>query len=218
MLNSRVTAVHLCSTAIVTRLTEHHDVIKSLLRGAPRPGLALDPASPRAGPGTSYWTIYHSFETILEWKLSTDWNPWLQLSMQIHCFKKHSIWYELYFIKWLIAEGSSGSNWWARVKRVRSQENTYLRKSFFYSGHLRGVSRLDGAWGKKYVSSKVARRPWAPRTFLEFAIKTGYVLWFLKKIFLCLKIFRRLWKFLNSSEIVHYWTTDCIEQTRIKIK
>jgi len=26
------------------------------------------------------------------------------------------------------------------------------------------------------VAIKVARRPWAPRTFLEFAIKTGYAL------------------------------------------
>jgi len=35
----------MCSTTIVTRLTEHDDVIKSLLRGAPRLGLALGPAS-----------------------------------------------------------------------------------------------------------------------------------------------------------------------------
>jgi len=42
--------VYLRSTTIVTRLTEHDDVIKSLLRGAPRPGLALGPAS--AGAGT----------------------------------------------------------------------------------------------------------------------------------------------------------------------
>jgi len=31
-------------------LTEHDAVVKSLLRGAPRPGLALGPASARAGP------------------------------------------------------------------------------------------------------------------------------------------------------------------------
>jgi len=30
--------------------------------------------------------------------------------MQIHRFKKHSICYELYFEKYLFAEGSSGSN------------------------------------------------------------------------------------------------------------
>jgi len=38
------------STTIVTRLTEHDDVIKSLLRGAPRLDLALGPAFARAGP------------------------------------------------------------------------------------------------------------------------------------------------------------------------
>jgi len=38
------------STTIVTRLTEHDDVIKSLFRGAPRLGLALGPESARAGP------------------------------------------------------------------------------------------------------------------------------------------------------------------------
>jgi len=35
---------------MVTRLTEHDDVTKSLLRGAPRLGLGLGPASARAGP------------------------------------------------------------------------------------------------------------------------------------------------------------------------
>jgi len=35
---------------IVTRLTEHDDITKSLLRGVPRLGLALDPASARAVP------------------------------------------------------------------------------------------------------------------------------------------------------------------------
>ena len=39
------------STTIVTRLTVHDDVMKSLLRGAPRLGLALGPASARAVPG-----------------------------------------------------------------------------------------------------------------------------------------------------------------------
>jgi len=37
------------STTIVTRLTEHDDVMKALLKGAPRLGLALGPAA-RAGP------------------------------------------------------------------------------------------------------------------------------------------------------------------------
>jgi len=34
----------------IARLTEHDDVMKPLLRGAPRLGLALGPAPARAGP------------------------------------------------------------------------------------------------------------------------------------------------------------------------
>jgi len=45
------------SNTIVTRLTEHDDVNKSLLRGAPRPGLALGPAPARAGPAYSVSTL-----------------------------------------------------------------------------------------------------------------------------------------------------------------
>jgi len=41
---------YLRSTTIVARLPEHDDVIISLLRGPPRPGLAMGPASSRAGP------------------------------------------------------------------------------------------------------------------------------------------------------------------------
>jgi len=44
---------------IVERLTEHDDVITKLLRGAPRLGLALGPASVTAGPdsiGSSHTT------------------------------------------------------------------------------------------------------------------------------------------------------------------
>jgi len=51
VLNCRVSALHLRSTAIVTWLTEHDDVIQSLHRVAPRPGLALGPAPDRADPG-----------------------------------------------------------------------------------------------------------------------------------------------------------------------
>jgi len=52
VLNSRVSisTLYLRSTMIVTRLAEHDDVIKSLLRGAPRPGLASGPAPAGASP------------------------------------------------------------------------------------------------------------------------------------------------------------------------
>jgi len=58
VLNSRDNALLCIST--VTRLTEHDDVIKSLLRGAPRLGLALGPAprcciGPRTCKGRPWW-------------------------------------------------------------------------------------------------------------------------------------------------------------------
>jgi len=49
----------------------------------------------------------------------------VQCSIQIHCLKNHSVWYELCFKKYLIAYDSSGSNGWARVKRERSRENAH---------------------------------------------------------------------------------------------
>jgi len=62
LLNSCGKALYLRSTMILTRLTEHDDVIKSLLRGAPRLGLALGPAPARAGPGyrqpIDRWSIF----------------------------------------------------------------------------------------------------------------------------------------------------------------
>ena len=47
-------------------------------------------------------------------------------TMQIYWVKKHSIWYELYFVKNLIAEGSSDSAGWARVNlRVAFWAHSY---------------------------------------------------------------------------------------------
>jgi len=53
---------------------------------------------------------------------------------------------------------------------------------------------------KFFWADKVARRPWAPRTSLEFPIKTGYVLdpW---KTFFCPEYFPASF---NSCGIVHY--------------
>jgi len=54
----------------------------------------------------SCWEIYRLFEII-----TVRWiGPQIQCSIQIHCFKQHSVRYELYFKKYLIVEGSSGSN------------------------------------------------------------------------------------------------------------
>ena len=62
---------------------------------------------------------------------------------------------------------------------------------------------------------KVVRRPWAPRNFLEFAVKNGYDLdpW---KTFCCPWVFRGgLW---TGVDVFFYWTIDCIKHSRVKIK
>jgi len=46
-------------------LTEHDDVIKSLLRGVPRLGLALGPATARAGPGNNLFSAFVKSGTII---------------------------------------------------------------------------------------------------------------------------------------------------------
>jgi len=60
----------------------------------------------------------------------------IQCSMQTHCFKNtfNLIWIKLK--KYLIAEGSSGSNGWARVKSERTySREPLLRTIFFDSRH-----------------------------------------------------------------------------------
>jgi len=47
--------------------------------------------------GPSCWTIYRSFEIILEMGAVHWIGLQILCSVQIHCFKKHSVWYELYF-------------------------------------------------------------------------------------------------------------------------
>jgi len=42
---------------VVSRLTEHDDVITPLFRGAPRLGIALGPAPARAGPVDKHWCV-----------------------------------------------------------------------------------------------------------------------------------------------------------------
>ena len=58
----------------------------------------------------SYQTVYRSFEIILEWVLSIALEIQIQCSMQTHCFKKTFNLILIKLKKYLIAEGSSGSN------------------------------------------------------------------------------------------------------------
>jgi len=52
----------------------------------------------------SCWTIYRLFEIILE-MVTVHWiELQIQCSIQVHCFKKHSVRYELCFKKYLTAD------------------------------------------------------------------------------------------------------------------
>jgi len=71
--------------------------------------------------------------------------------------KKNSIWYEVYFKKYLIAEGSSGSGGWARVKRQRTKSREpLLRTVFFDSGHLQHERERSDV-ERKYINSDKAK-------------------------------------------------------------
>jgi len=50
----------------------------------------------------SYWTIFRSFGIILEMGTVCWIGLQMQCSIQTHCFKKHSIRYDLCFKKYLI--------------------------------------------------------------------------------------------------------------------
>jgi len=96
----------------------------------------------------SYSTVYRSFEIILEWTPSIG----LEFKSNVLCkpiaSKKHSIWYELTLKKYLIVEGSSGSNEWARVKRERTySREPLLRMIFFDSRHLQ-IERGRPTWNE----------------------------------------------------------------------
>jgi len=64
-------------TTIVTRLTKHDDAVKSLLRGAPRLGLALGPASARTGPACK---SADGFEILI----SKEFGAWIMCCLAIH--------------------------------------------------------------------------------------------------------------------------------------
>jgi len=56
----------------IAQLTEHDDVIKPLLRGAPRLGLALGPAPERAGPENIQLENLLNFKNVRPWPLKNS--------------------------------------------------------------------------------------------------------------------------------------------------
>ena len=107
----------------------------------------------------SYWTIYRLFEIILEMVTVHRIELQIQRSIQAHCFKKHSVRYELCFKKYLTAWEISDSNGWARVKRewTKSREHL-LRTTLFYSDHLQHERERPDMKRKYMNSDKVQRK------------------------------------------------------------
>jgi len=104
----------------------------------------------------SYWIIYRSFEIILEMETLHWIGIQIQCSMQI---QKHSVRYEVCFKKYLVAEGSSGSNGWARVKRERTKSRErLLRTILFYLDHLQHKRERPDMQRKHMNSDKVQRK------------------------------------------------------------
>jgi len=73
----------------------------------------------------SCWIIYRSFEIILEMGTVHRIELQIQFSIQIHCFKKHSIRYEL------CEPDKTLMNEPERSARERSRENTYYERYCF---------------------------------------------------------------------------------------
>ena len=70
---------------------------------------------------TSYWTIFHSFEIILEIGAVNWIELQIQCSIQIHCFKKTFIPIRIMFKKILNCTGQLGL-WWLGPSKARANE------------------------------------------------------------------------------------------------
>jgi len=93
---------------------------------------------------TSKWYgVEKGWETLVYWI-----GIQIQCSMQTHCFKKTFNLILIKLKKYLIAEGSSGSNGWARVnsERMYSRE-PLLWTIFFDSRHLQ-IARGKPTWNE----------------------------------------------------------------------
>lgn len=67
-------------------------------------------------------------------------------------------------------------------------------------------------------NAPVCRTSLNAKDFAGISYQNWLCSWSLQNVSLSLRIFRRPWNFLNSYEIVHYWTSDYIERSTVKIK
>jgi len=114
------------------------------------------------------------YSGLLQWiadsRYKKGWKSLLYANLLLQ--KKHLIWCELCskILKYLIAESSSGSNGWARVKRERTKSRErLLRTILFYSGHLQDESERPGM-ERKYLNSNKAQRI-HPKLTIIYSVK-----------------------------------------------
>ena len=104
-------------------------------------------------------TIYRIFKIILEMVTVYMIELQTQCSTQVHCFRKHSVRYELCFKKYLTVWELSDSNGWAWVKREwKKSRERLLRTILFYSGHLQHERERPDMERKYMNSDKVQRK------------------------------------------------------------
>jgi len=105
----------------------------------------------------SHWTIYRSFEIIIEWELPMG----LKFKLNVLCksiFKKHIQTDMTYILKMLTVDDCRlGSNGRARVKRWRTKSRErLLRTTTFYSCYLQ-YERERPDMKRKYMNSDKAQ-------------------------------------------------------------
>jgi len=108
----------------------------------------------------SYWTIYRSFEIILEWELSIGWEFEANIRCKIHCFKKHSIWYESLWIIFKKMRNRRGQLGLQRTRKSKARANVFERTPatndiFWFRSPTTWT--LKTRQERKYVNSDKAR-------------------------------------------------------------
>ena len=107
----------------------------------------------------SCWTIYRPFEIIRE-MVTVHWiGLQIQCTIQIHCFKRHSVRYELCFKKYLVARAArtlmdEPEQSASEVERTPTAIDSLL----FYSGHKQHERERPDMEQKYMKSDKVQRQ------------------------------------------------------------
>ena len=150
-----------CSVTLATQQWMTALMGSRLLLRNPRHRTIITPVNPLRlwliHISTSYQTVYRSLEIILEWvaycPLDSNSNP--NFLCKPTASKKHSICYELNWKKYLIAEGSSGSSGWARVKSERTYSRELLLRTIRFDARHLQIARGKPTWNENIWTDKV---------------------------------------------------------------